>query len=385
MIFSRKQGARSIAVSILVFCAVFVCTLFLNYRLDLIAIEDSVSLSLRPLYDALITTSDVVVAVTGGCLIATTAVLLIFYVLQTVDRRKREIGLLRALGYSGGRIALGFASFGISVGIGAILGFAAAYALMPTFYVEQNSDGAFDISPCFHPSLLILLVILPTLALSGLAVIAALQKLSSPPTALLFGREKIRTPRRGRRGAVRQRSPRRETSYLRELRQTTLKSRKMTVFLMAFSAFCFSAMIQMAASMDSLSSALMAAMVLLIGLVLAFTTLLLSASNLLRQSEKPIAMMSLLGYTPAECRFAILSGYRTVAWLGFLIGTLYQYILLRAVVGLVFSELDNIPEYHFDLPVFILTAILFALVYEGSIALFAARLKRVPVGCIMME
>lgn len=43
MIVSLKDTIKMIGISIIVCCAVFVCTLFLNYNIDLLAIKDLIT------------------------------------------------------------------------------------------------------------------------------------------------------------------------------------------------------------------------------------------------------------------------------------------------------------------------------------------------------
>ena len=39
-----------------------------------------------------------------------------------------------------------------------------------------------------------------------------------------------------------------------------------------------------------------------------------------------------MGYSKNECSRIVLSGYRVVAYIGFAIGTVYQYFLIRALL-----------------------------------------------------
>ncbi len=52
MVVSVKDTLKLAGISIVCFCAVFVCTFFLNYYLDVIPLKDLVSAETRPLYDA---------------------------------------------------------------------------------------------------------------------------------------------------------------------------------------------------------------------------------------------------------------------------------------------------------------------------------------------
>ena len=111
---------------------------------------------------------------------------------------------------------------------------------------------------------------------------------------------------------------------MKDLRGVTLRSKKSLVFFVAFSAFCFSAMVQMSFSMDELASETFAVMVLSIGLILAFVTLFLSLSSVVKGNTKTIAMMRVFGYDDTTCSRYILGAYRPISYLGFAIGTVYQ-------------------------------------------------------------
>ena len=175
------------------------------------------------------------------------------------------------------------------------------------------------------------------------------------------------------------------TPFLKDLRSVTLKSRKSLVFFVAFSAFCFSAMVQMSASMKELASETFAWMVLSIGLILAFVTLFLSLSSVVGGNAKTIAMMRAFGYEDAVCSRCILGEYRPVSYMGFALGTIYQYGLLRLMVSAVFAGVGNVPEYRFDFKAMMVTLIVFALVYELAMHLYSRRIKRLSVRSIMSE
>lgn len=40
-------------------------------------------------------------------------------------------------------------------------------------------------------------------------------------------------------------------------------------------------------------------------------------------NKKTIAMMRVLGYSPKECSYVLLNGYRPIAYIGFVFGTIY--------------------------------------------------------------
>ena len=86
MIVSMKDGARLFGISIMTCCAVTVCNLFLNYYLDLTAVAGLIGDSYAKMfYDAQVMTAKVVCGVAGGCLAATTVVMLVFYIKHYIE------------------------------------------------------------------------------------------------------------------------------------------------------------------------------------------------------------------------------------------------------------------------------------------------------------
>ncbi len=172
---------------------------------------------------------------------------------------------------------------------------------------------------------------------------------------------------------------------MEDLKRNTLKSKKVLVFFIIFSSFCFSAMTQMSFSMKDLSSEMMGAMILMIGLVLAFTTLFLAITTVVNGNTKTIAMMRAFGYSQRECCRAILGGYRPMSYIGFAVGTIYQYALLRIMVDIVFKDVEGVPAYEFDFPVMLISLIVFIVVYEVLMFVYSEKVKKVSIKEIMIE
>lgn len=141
MLIGIKQASKLIGISIISCCAVLVCTMFLNYYLDIQSIEGELTSYLSMmLYKAQVSTAKVVCLVSGGCLLITSVVMLLFYTKNYIDTHKKELGILKALGYSNLNVAKNFWVFGMSAFIGTAIGFAGAFLLMPKFYTLQNED-----------------------------------------------------------------------------------------------------------------------------------------------------------------------------------------------------------------------------------------------------
>ena len=378
MIVSIKDSVKLFGISIMTCCAVTVCNLFLNYYLDLTAIADLIDNPYAQMfYDAQIMKAKVVCAVSGGCLAITTVVMLFFYIKHYIDIHSKEIGILKALGYSEFKIAKGFSVFGLSVFIGCMTGYLLSFLLMPQFYELQNKDGYLpELSIRFHWILFVLLVIIPTVVFAMIAVCKSLLKLRQPCVNLLKGIVKTKGKSRNTRD---------KKTFVGEMRSSVLRSRKTLVFFIAFSSFCFSAMIQMSASMKDLSSEMMGLMIFVIGVVLAFTTLYIAVSTVIRSNQKNIAMMRMFGYKSEECKRSVLDGYRPAAYIGFVIGSVYQYGLLRVTVDIVFAGVEGVPEYKFDFPVCFITLGVFIVVYEGIMFAYGQAMKRIPLKQIMSE
>lgn len=229
----------------------------------------------------------------------------------------------------------------------------------------------------FHPLLTFALVGAPTIAFAVISVLFAYLKLKSPVLDLLRERQHYKSKIGG--------DGKEDTPFLKDLRGVTLRSKKSLVFFVAFSAFCFSAMVQMSFSMDELASETFAVMVLSIGLILAFVTLFLSLSSVVKGNTKTIAMMRVFGYDDTTCSRYILGAYRPISYLGFAIGTVYQYGLLRLMVSVVFSDIENVPEYSFDFRALTITLIILVFTYELVMYLYSRSIKRLSVKSIMLE
>lgn len=382
MLIGIKDTTKLIGVSIIACCAVLVCTMFLNFYFDVQSIESEITSELsRLFYNAQVSTSKVVCLVTGGCLLITSVVMLIFYIKHYIDTHKKELGILKALGYSNLRIAKNFWIFGMSALIGTAIGFGGAFLMMPWFYALQNEDKILpEIAIHFHPNIFLYFVILPTVGFSLLAIGYARCKLKKPVLSLLKNdfhpSVKAKKHKEDKSG---------ECSFVDDLKRNTLRSKKTLVFFIILASFCFSAMTQMSFSMKDLSSEMMGAMMLIIGLVLAFTTLFLAITTVIKGNTKIIAMMRVFGYPQKECCKAILGGYRPMSYIGFAIGTVYQYALLRIMVDIVFKDIDSVPAYEFDFPVMLISLVVFIVFYEILMFVYSERIKKISVKEIMVE
>lgn len=382
MLVGIKNASKLIGISIIACCAVLVCTMFLNFYFDVRLIESKITSEVSmSFYNAQVSTAKVVCLVSGGCLLVTAIVMLLFYIKHYIDTHKKELGILKALGYSNIKIAKSFWIFGISTFIGTAIGYAGAFLIMPSFYAFQNEDKILpEITINFHPSILLYFVVVPTVCFSALSVFYAWYKLKKPVLLLLKDNLQItsKTP-------IHRIEKNRESSFIKDLKRNTLKSKKALVFFIFFASFCFSAMTQMSFSMKDLSSEMMGVMMLVIGLILAFTTLFLAITTVINGNTKTIAMMRISGYPQKECCRAILGGYRPISYIGFIVGTIYQYGLLRLMVDIVFKDIEGVPIYKFDFPIMLISLFCFITIYEILMYIYSEKIKTISIKEIMIE
>lgn len=377
MVVSIRDIFKLIGVILVCFCAVFVCAIFINYGIDLKAVESEIAEASRTYYDASMLTCKAVCGVSGAVLALTSVVLLCFYISHYIESHSRDLGILKAMGYSRIKIASGFAVFGLSVLLGTSLGYAGSHLMMPKIYEVQNKDGLLpDFGVRFHPELIFFVIVIPAVVFAGIAVAYSYKKLKKPAMDLLRERNitKIKISKNEK-----------EMPFLNEMRRNTLRQKKSLVFFIAFAIFCFSAMIQMAASMDEYASRVMSSMILIIGVILAYVILFIATSSVIRGNAKSIMMMKVMGYDAKECANAVFGGYRLWALLGFFAGTLYQYGILKVMVDVVFKDMDNVEPYRFKPVPMLISLAVYVISYEATMYFYRKRVDKMPVKQIMIE
>lgn len=382
MLISIKESYKQIGILVIMACAIFVCTLFLNFNLDLLAIKEQIHTPNEIIqFEALNSMGKLICGVSGGSLCATSILMLVFYVKNYIDEHKKEIGILKAMGYSNRKISKSFWVFGCNVGLGSLLGFVLAYLFMPTFYLMQNEDRMLpEILQTFHIELFIFLVLCPAVAFACFAIGYAYRKLHQPALYLLKDMDVSKDRKRHK-----EKAKWRQLSFLAGLKKMTIRSRYSLSFFIFFGAFCFSAMLQMVGSVRDLASDMMAMIILVIGVILSCTTLLLAVRVVVKGNTKTIAMMRIMGYSKGNCQDAILNGYRPLGYLGFVIGTLYQYGLMQAMLLIVFQDIENLPTISFDWIACIVVFVVFVSFYEGLIHLYAKRISSISIKTVMSE
>ncbi len=252
-----------------------------------------------------------------------------------------------------------------------------AHCVMPLFYSVQNESGLLpDFGVCFHLRLLIFLVILPTAAFSLLSIAYGCLKMKTPVLGLLKGK----SGSRAKKIEIKSDMP-----FLMELKKTTVKSRKSLVFFIAFASFCYSAMVQMSFGMGDLASEMMSVITLMIGVILAFTTMFIAVASVINSNADGISIMRVFGYSKRECSSSVLGGYRPAALAGFAVGTFYQYFLLKIAVEMIFRDIENVPDFDFNFRALIIAAVSFAVIYETIMFCYSRKIGKLSVKKIMLE
>ncbi|MDE6104771.1 MAG: FtsX-like permease family protein, partial [Clostridia bacterium] len=260
MVVSFKDSLKLIGILVVSFCAVFVCTFFLNFYLDAVKIENLITEQTRALYDAQLATAKFTCAISGGFLAAIAVVMLVFYIKLYIDSHLKQIGILKAMGYSNGKIASKFWVFGFSVFVGVVLGFAAGFAAMPMIYKSLTIDGLPHIEIGFHIVLPIVLIAVPTIVFSAISCGYAYFALRRRVSSMLRGELRSKPEK-----SKKIKADNKERPFLVEMGFKTLGGKKSLAFFVAFACFCYSAMVQMGCSMEDLSTETMGIMILVIG------------------------------------------------------------------------------------------------------------------------
>lgn len=375
MVISIKDGVKLFGISVVCFCAVFVCTFFLNYYIDAQAIDGVVSGELRVLYDANMTSAKFTCAITGGVLCLIAVVMTVFYIKLFIDGNAKRFGILKAMGYSDNKIALSFWVFGLSTFIGAAAGYGAGHAIMPIIYREMTIDGMPAIAIGYHAELLAALVIAPTIVFSAFACLYAKLSLRRNVVSMIKGGKAVAKSKR--------RQSDKQRPFLVEMCLSTLAGKKSVVFFVSFSCFCYSAMLQMGLTMSDLSSVIMGVMILVIGAILGVTALFMAITTAVNANKSSIAVMKAFGYSDKERAISLLAGYVPFALLGFALGTVYQHVLMTVMVNVVFADVKTVATYSFGVGYFFITLVTFIALYACAMAVYAVRINKVPIKEIM--
>ena len=379
MVISIKDLRKLSVVTIISFCAVLVSTLFINFYLDLQSIEvEKLSLPAKAYYDAQVLIAQFVSLVSGGVLSLLAVLLLFFYIKQFIDDHKEELGILKALGYQNVELAKHFWIFSCSVFLGALIGFASSFFFMKDFYDLRNQKGLLsNIEIHFHWQLFLAMVILPTLLFALLGIGYALIKMKQPSLYLLKRLELAQVKQKHHKTKA-------NRHFLQELGTVHFYKSKLLIFFVVFAAFSFAAMMQLSLGMKDFIDGTIQVMMMGIGFLLSLSILLLCLGTVVQENKASLAFMKAFGYSKKECSRVIFTRYRVVAYLGFVLGTAYQYALMKILLKVIVKDAQGVPDYSFDVQLCLIAFLAFVILYELLLAYYVKAIEGMSLKEVML-
>ena len=142
---------------------------------------------------------------------------------------------------------------------------------------------------------------------------------------------------------------------------------------------------QMSFSMKEYASVMMSILMVAIGVLFSCVTLFLAVSSVVKFNSVNISLMNAFGYEYRACSNAVLGGYRPFAYIGFAVGTGYQYGLLKFMVNVVFGSVDDIAEFNFNFKALVIALVTFAVFYEAVMLFCSERIKHISLKKIMAD
>ena len=370
MLISVKDILRLFGISIVCCCAVFVCTFMLNFYIDANNLSD-IPAELQPLYEAQLLTAKFTSAISGGFLGVIAVVMLLFYIRLFIYSHSVQLGILKAMGYSNIKLAFKFWVFGLSIFVGSAAGFILGFAFMPMIYDGLTVEGLPEIAINFHPILFIALVVAPTAIYGALACLFAGVSLTKPVGELMRGKsEKFKKTKNEKS---------KNRPFLKEMFIKSVTTKKLLTIFITFGAFCFSAMVQMAFSMKEVSANSFAEFILVIGLVLTVVVSFMSVTSLINANTENISIMRALGYSLKECIFAVLGGFIPFLFIGFALGTVYQFGLLSLMVNIIFADVEGVVNYTFNVPLMFITLAAFIVFFGVLVFIYSLKISKISV------
>lgn len=348
-----KNCLKSVGVSIVIFCSSFLTFLFQNYRLDLIKIDAStLDSSERALYDATIVQSNLMLAISGGVLTLFAVVTLFFSISRFISDNQANMGILKALGYKKKEIAFQFCKFSLNVLLGSVIAFLAFLAFSSIFYQEMNKDRVLpEVTFSIHIGLTLIAIFVPFILFSGISYLIAYIKLGAKPLSMIKGEVNKKS-----------RKTKEKSTFIKTLKSSILFSHISLILFVGFAALCFGASVQMSFSMNQLgTSPLFFWLMFGIGFLLGVSILYLAFTFTFNGNKKYVVLLKAYGYSSKEIIATLYGGYTIITIIGFVVGTFYQYGLIKIMVG-IFSKSTPLT-YTYSFPGLGYTLLIFVPLY----------------------
>ena len=132
-------------------------------------------------------------------------------------------------------------------------------------------------------------------------------------------------------------------------------------------------------------SGTMGVLILGIGIVLAIISMLMAMTSLVKNNTKNIALMKTMVYTQKECFVTIFSSYIIFLIVGFFVGTVYEYGLLSLMINTIFKDVENVPEYTFNVKIFFITLASFIVLYSLTFVYYMFKANKSSIKEIMLD
>ena len=94
--------------------------------------------------------------------------------------------------------------------------------------------------------------------------------------------------------------------------------------------------------------------------------------------------MKAFGYSQKECSQVILTRYRMVAYLGFVLGTAYQYALMKILLKVIVKDVQGVPDYAFDVQLCLIAFLAFVILYELLLAYYVKTIEGLTLKEVML-
>lgn len=122
---------------------------------------------------------------------------------------------------------------------------------------------------------------------------------------------------------------------------------------------------------------LLAVFLFMSGLIMGLAILILAFLNVLKSYKKYIATMKMMGYSAEECNQAVYSGFRKVAFIGYIISVPYSILLSMVMFGFLSKTTDMLYPMNVSPLSVVVCLILTAVSIELSIMIAKRQLKEV--------
>ena len=95
--------------------------------------------------------------------------------------------------------------------------------------------------------------------------------------------------------------------------------------------------------------------------------------------------MKTFGYSLRECILTVFGGFVPFAFIGFGVGSVYQYALLSIMVNIFFKDVGNVPDYSFSVSAFFIALLGFIVTFATVFTIYTYKMNRISVKEVMIE